>query len=71
MRIKTIESSHRRDFHATYECEHCGATKRSHGYDDANFHDNVVPAMVCAECGRTAAADYQPLTPKYGEGEIV
>lgn len=54
MQIKTKISQHRRDFHAVYECEHCGETKAGFGYDDANFHDNVIPAMVCPKCGRTS-----------------
>lgn len=54
MRIQKIIDSHRRDFTAIYECEHCGATKRSYGYDDANFHQNVIPNMECAGCGKTA-----------------
>ena len=47
MKIKTIKSQNRRDFHAVYECEHCGATTESYGYDDDNFHRNVIPDMVC------------------------
>lgn len=43
MKIKTIESQHRRDFYAIYECEHCGHEHKGSGYDDANFHQNVVP----------------------------
>lgn len=64
MRIKEKLSQHRRDFRAIYECEHCGNEVRDYGYDDANFHQNVIPAMKCAECGRdglesgpTSAAD--------------
>lgn len=47
MKIKEIVSQHRRDFYAIYECEHCGFTKKGSGYDDANFHQNVIPKMVC------------------------
>ena len=47
MKIKEITSQYRRDFYAIYECEHCGATHKSYGYDDANFHNNVIPNMVC------------------------
>lgn len=56
MRIKEKISQHRRDFTAIYECEHCGATKRDYGYDDANFHQNVIPNMQCPECGEIAKA---------------
>lgn len=68
MRIKEIISQHRRDFTAMYECEHCGYTKKGSGYDDANFHNNVVPNMVCPECGKKASENYRPLTTKYPEG---
>ena len=68
MRIREIISQHRRDFTAMYECEHCGYTKKGSGYDDANFHNNVVPNMVCPECGKKASENYRPLTTKYPEG---
>ena len=54
MRIKTRLSQHRRDFWAIYECEHCGhETGKQPGYDDAFFHESVIPAMACLECGKT------------------
>ena len=68
MRIKEIINQNRRDFTALYECEHCGFTKKDSGYDDANFHNNVVPNMVCPECGEKASENYRPLTTKYPEG---
>lgn len=68
MRIKEIIYQHRRDFEAIYECEHCGTTIRQTGYDDANFHNNVIPKMVCKKCGKTAGNNYRPLTTKYPEG---
>jgi ribosomal protein L37AE/L43A len=57
MKIKHIKSQSRRDFTAIYECEHCGATETGYGYDDSNFHENVIPAMKCKVCGKTAAKD--------------
>lgn len=71
MKIKTITSQHRRDFQAIYECEHCGNTNESYGYDDANFHDNVIPNMKCQKCDKKAADDYMPRTTKYPEGQSV
>lgn len=65
MKIKKITSQMRRDFYAVYECEHCGATSKGSGYDDTNFHRNVIPKMKCKECGKTAAEDYRPLETKY------
>lgn len=68
MKIKTITSQHRRDFKAIYECEHCGAEEESYGYDDANFHQNVIPQMRCNSCGETALNSYKPVATKYPEG---
>lgn len=68
MRIKEILSQNRRDFRAIYECEHCGATKEDYGYDDANFHNNVIPKKVCERCGKVASDKYSPLATKYPEG---
>jgi len=52
MQIKNIIRQHRRDFTATYACEHCGKEVEGRGYDDDNFHRNVIPAMKCRECGK-------------------
>ncbi len=71
MKIEKILNQHRRDFMAIYVCEHCGATEQGFGYDDSNFHQNVIPNMICKACGEKAPADYRPLTTKYGEGETV
>ena len=68
MKIKEILSQNRRDFHAIYECEHCGHTYKSSGYDDANFHNNVIPTFKCPKCELTASDKYRPLTTKYPEG---
>jgi len=65
MKIKAIISQHRRDFTAIYVCEHCGHEHKQYGYDDANFHDNVIPNMKCTSCGQIAPVDYIPNTPKY------
>lgn len=71
MKIKRILSQNRRDFRAVYECEHCGHESEQYGYDDANFHHNVIPKMKCSKCGKTAAEDYSPLETKYPEGQQV
>lgn len=60
MRIKRKISQYRRDFVALYECDHCGTTVEGRGYDDVNFHQNAIPAMVCPVCKKTA----DPATPK-------
>jgi len=71
MRIKEIISQNRRDFHAIYECEHCGHSYEASGYDDANFHKNVIPAMACPICNKRAGENYHPLTTKYAAGQVV
>ena len=71
MKIKRITSQHRRDFQAVYECEHCGFEESSYGYDDANFHENVIPYMICKSCGKQADKDYRPLNTKYSEHQQV
>ena len=71
MKIQKIINQHRRDFTAIYECEHCGHTTNGSGYDDANFHQNVIPSMVCSECGKIADDSYRPLTTKYPKGFVV
>lgn len=71
MRIKNIIERSRRDFTAWYQCEHCGNERKSYGYDDHNFHNNVIPKMKCDNCGKTAGDTYQPLTPKYKPHEVV
>lgn len=68
MHIRRILYQHRRDFRAEYECEHCGLVVESNGYDDANFHENVIPSMICSKCGKKADENYRPLTTKYPEG---
>ena len=71
MKIKEILSQHRRDFVAILECEHCGDTTRVNGYDDHNYHHNVIPAFKCPSCEKTAPDTYKPLEPKYHALEVV
>jgi transcription elongation factor Elf1 len=68
MKIKEIIGQSRRDFRAIYECEHCGHAEQGSGYDDANFHQNVIPDMKCKKCGKKSGDDYRPLATKYPEG---
>lgn len=71
MKIKTILNQSRRDFTAIYICEHCETEEEKSGYDDAYFHNNVIPDMECKKCGKKSDINYRPLTTKYSEGEIV
>lgn len=68
MKIKEITSQSRRDFRAIYVCEHCGHERKGSGYDDSNFHRNVIPKMKCPECGKTADENYRPLTTRHPDG---
>ena len=68
MHIKRITYQYRRDFQAEYECEHCGHVYNDTGYDDDNFHLNVIPTIHCPKCGKTAGEDYRALRTKYPEG---
>lgn len=71
MRIKEILSQNRRDFQAIYKCEHCGHEFKRSGYDDVNFHENVIPRMKCTVCKKKASDAYRPLATKYQEHQIV
>lgn len=72
MRIKEITSQSRRDFVATMECDQCGhVVEGISGYDDANYHANVIPKVKCPECGKTAGDNYRPLTTKYQAHEVI
>lgn len=71
MKIKKIISQHRRDFRAVYQCEHCDHEYEGSGYDDAHFHQNVIPEKVCPECGKKAPEDYRALTTKYPAHKVV
>ncbi len=71
MKIQEITEQCRRDFHAIYVCEHCGQEAQGRGYDDFNFHKNVIPVMKCPACGKIAPDDYRPLTTKYPAGQQV
>lgn len=53
MKIKTVLTHHRNDFTATLACEHCGHEYHLlNGLDKANYHNHVIPAMQCGNCGR-------------------
>ena len=71
MRVRNLIARHRRDFTAEFECEHCLTSIIAKGYDDSNFHQNVIPMLVCKECGKQAGEAYRPLTTKYPEGMVM
>jgi len=74
MKIIEITSQHRRDFYAIVECENCGAKREISGYDDRNYHDNVIPKMACDKCGKTRndmGIEHPPTRTKYADYEVV
>lgn len=71
MYIKEIVSQNRRDFQAVYKCEHCGNEIQAGGYDDDNFHKNVIPMMMCHNCKQFAGKDYKPRKTKYEAWETI
>ena len=71
MYIKKILEQNRRDFTAIFECEHCQHTYEDEGYDDENYHQNVVPNMECPPCKKKAPESYRALTLIYSSGAIV
>jgi len=71
MKIQQILTQHRRDFRALFECEHCNHVDERSGYDDAYFHNHVIPTMECVMCGKKAPKDYRPLAPKYSPETII
>jgi hypothetical protein len=74
MIIKKMLSQYRRDFQAIYECEECGHEEIGDGYDDTNFHENVIPRMKCGACdesSRSLGKVPTPRTPRYPEGKQI
>ena len=68
MKIKETLSQYRRDFIAIYVCEHSGYEHELDGYDEENFHRNVIPNMMIKRIEEQANENYRPLATKYPEG---
>ena len=71
MKIQEITNQHRRDFTATLVCEHCEHTQVVQGYDDDNYHRNVIPKIKCESCEKVSPDDYRPMGTKYPAGMSV
>ena len=68
MKIKKITYSSGRDFSAVMICEHCENEQEiKTGYDDGNYHNNVIPTMTCLECDRDRSG-YIPKNPNPSGG---
>lgn len=58
MRIASIISSHRNDFTAKMECEHCGHHQvLKYGYHDAHYHEKVIPTITCEMCKKDRSGE--------------
>lgn len=74
MKITAITSQSRRDIYGMMQCEGCGHEQKFVGYDDDNYHRNVVPTVVCKSCGKSAkdlGAETRPLGTKYPAHQVV
>lgn len=69
MHIKSKIRQHRRDFTAIYACAHCGHEEKGDGYDDAYFHNSVIPIMRCPACGQSGGGNVS--TPTVPEGVVL
>lgn len=70
MRIKEITDRLSNDIFGILECEHCGATRKFTGYDDENYHKNVLPSFCCNKCGRNRLGE-RPNASKYRKKPVV
>jgi hypothetical protein len=74
MKILKITNQNRRDFLAEMICEGCGNIQRLRGYDDRNYHDNVIPEMKCSACVKSRndlGIKQYPTSTKYADYEVV
>lgn len=72
MKIKSIIKQHRRDFSAILICDHCENEQiLNDGYDDNNYHNNVIPKIKCNYCERIAGRCYKPRSTKYSATFII
>lgn len=52
MKLIKITWQMRNDFCGIIECENCHDKRElKSGYDDDNYHRNVIPKMKCDKCG--------------------
>lgn len=74
MKLTRIINQYRRDFQGEYQCEFCGHIDKDEymvGYDDRNYHDNVIPNMECLKCGKSTISgggEIENTQTKYPDG---
>ena len=72
MRLVKTYNFHRRDFTGNFQCEHCDFITYSVScYDDTNFHQNVIPAMVCPVCKLASPAGVPITQPRQRDDEVM
>ena len=53
MKIISLDQGNGRDLYGMMKCEHCNTSARlSGGYNDAFWHESVLPAFHCKESRR-------------------
>lgn len=73
MKIVSVLWQKDRAFKAIFECEGCGHQERMIGYDDRNYHENVVPKIQCSRCNKSRedlGLVYDEVAIKYKEWEL-
>ena len=53
MKIIEYKEFMRNDFIGEYKCEYCDRKIEAWGYNDDNFHNNVIPNVKCDKCGKS------------------
>lgn len=53
MELESIIASEGVDFEAIFKCQFCSHTREGSGCDDEEFHKNIIPRMLCPNCGKT------------------
>lgn len=72
MYLKEKTWQHRRDFRGILQCEHCGQQQElTSGYDDVNYHENVIPSIKCRQCGQVAPADGKRTAPSVPAWKVI
>lgn len=60
MKLVEITSQHRNDFSGILKCNHCDSyQKLTTGYDDAYYHNVVIPKIHCNSCGMDNAGKFK------------
>ena len=53
MIIKEMLIQDDKEFKAIFTCEFCDNHVIKRGYNNKDFHDNIIPNVKCEKCGKT------------------